>query len=231
MTTTTTAKTEYRIEEVAHIVGISTGALRMWELRYGWPRPPRYPNGYRYYTPALIEQIDAVARLILDGAIISDIIKDGTPNLSRGTSAVLLAKKVEYLTTALAAAKECLRCPPQKWWTSEEQVKRDNALAMPGAEMETQRLERLRLDDAERQRLEQTIADLRAALSLSQAMASVPVTAVRPTTDAQVLRQQLDAMTKSYHHVSEVTVPHLLRQIQTLESRSAGGRRGRHDPR
>jgi MerR family transcriptional regulator, light-induced transcriptional regulator len=38
------------IKDLAEQTGIAAGTLRMWEQRYGFPRPSRTPSGYRVYT-------------------------------------------------------------------------------------------------------------------------------------------------------------------------------------
>ena len=46
------------ITQVAEHLGISTHALRIWENRYGWPRPERQPNGYRCYPRSLVALLE-----------------------------------------------------------------------------------------------------------------------------------------------------------------------------
>jgi hypothetical protein len=74
------------IDQVAKATGLKAGTLRMWELRYGWPRPERQPNGYRIYPRHVVPLIMRVVALIYgpDGKpgryMVSDILRDGFPS-------------------------------------------------------------------------------------------------------------------------------------------------------
>jgi DNA-binding transcriptional MerR regulator len=69
----------FDIEQTSKACGLSAGVLRMWELRYGWPRPGRLPNGYRYFTRYQIEDLKRMAALVKSGMLISRLIQDGMP--------------------------------------------------------------------------------------------------------------------------------------------------------
>jgi hypothetical protein len=45
------------VDDAARACGIGTCVLRQWDKRYGWPCPERDANGYRWYPPALIRDI------------------------------------------------------------------------------------------------------------------------------------------------------------------------------
>lgn len=64
------------IREVAKQTGISQPVLRVWELRYGWPRPDRQANGYRSYPISLIPVLKAVREEIDRGRTIGDLLRD-----------------------------------------------------------------------------------------------------------------------------------------------------------
>src|SRR4051812_7496614 len=49
------------ISEVATRSGVPAGTLRMWEERYGFPRPERLPSGHRRFTQ---DQVDAVRAVV-----------------------------------------------------------------------------------------------------------------------------------------------------------------------
>jgi DICT domain-containing protein/predicted DNA-binding transcriptional regulator AlpA len=49
------------IREVAARSGVPAGTLRMWEERYGFPKPHRLPSGHRRFSE---EQIDAVRAVV-----------------------------------------------------------------------------------------------------------------------------------------------------------------------
>lgn len=81
-TTTATKSAEnetFDIEQASKSCGLSAGVLRMWELRYGWPRPGRHPNGYRYFTRYQIQDLTRMAQLVKSGMLIGKLIQDGMP--------------------------------------------------------------------------------------------------------------------------------------------------------
>src|SRR4051812_583564 len=69
----------FDIETTSKACGLSAGVLRMWELRYGWPRPGRLPNGYRYFTRYQIDDLKRMSLLVKSGMLISRLIQDGMP--------------------------------------------------------------------------------------------------------------------------------------------------------
>lgn len=64
------------ISQVAEHLGISTHALRIWEHRYGWPKPERHPNGYRHYPQALVVILERVRDELHRGKDIGDLMRD-----------------------------------------------------------------------------------------------------------------------------------------------------------
>jgi MerR family transcriptional regulator, light-induced transcriptional regulator len=48
------------IREVAARSGVPAGTLRMWEERYGFPKPERLPSGHRRFTDDHVEAVRAV---------------------------------------------------------------------------------------------------------------------------------------------------------------------------
>ncbi|HYE04805.1 MAG TPA: MerR family transcriptional regulator [Planctomycetota bacterium] len=78
--TTPQPQTEtFDIETTSKACGLSAGVLRMWELRYGWPRPGRHANGYRYFTRYQIDELKRMSTLVKSGMLISRLIQDGMP--------------------------------------------------------------------------------------------------------------------------------------------------------
>lgn len=64
------------ITQLSEHLGISTHALRIWEHRYGWPRPERHPNGYRHYPQALVVILERVRDELERGKVIGDLMRD-----------------------------------------------------------------------------------------------------------------------------------------------------------
>ena len=52
------------ISAVERETGLSKDVLRMWERRYGFPKPGRDDNGERQYTVAEIAKLRAIKRLM-----------------------------------------------------------------------------------------------------------------------------------------------------------------------
>lgn len=77
----------FDIEQTSKACGLSAGVLRMWELRYGWPRPGRLPNGYRYFTRYQIEDLKRMSALVKSGMLISRLVQDGMPKWPNDGSA------------------------------------------------------------------------------------------------------------------------------------------------
>lgn len=74
------------INEASKACGLSPSVLRIWELRYGWPNPKRKANGYRSYSPHLVEDLKRMAQLVNDGTPIRHLIVDGLPQWPRSES-------------------------------------------------------------------------------------------------------------------------------------------------
>jgi DNA-binding transcriptional MerR regulator len=56
------AEASLTIAQLAQLTGVKAGTLRMWESRYGFPRPARTDSGRRLYTRAEAERVERVAR-------------------------------------------------------------------------------------------------------------------------------------------------------------------------
>lgn len=70
----------YSIKEASEATGLAEGVLRMWELRLGWPNPPRNPtNGYREYPKAMVDDLCRMAKLVKAGCMIGQLIVNGSP--------------------------------------------------------------------------------------------------------------------------------------------------------
>lgn len=76
-----TEEQHYDVHTTSKMTGILSSTLRVWEERYGWPKPQRMPNGYRTYSAFDVEQIRRVAELVHAGTPVSKVIVDGMPRL------------------------------------------------------------------------------------------------------------------------------------------------------
>ena len=52
------------IADVERDTGLSKDTLRVWERRYGFPRPRRDALGERTYAPAQVEKLRVIKRMI-----------------------------------------------------------------------------------------------------------------------------------------------------------------------
>lgn len=64
------------ITQVAEHLGITTHVLRIWEQRYGWPKPERNPKGYRSYPRTLVAILERVRDELQHGKAIGDLMRD-----------------------------------------------------------------------------------------------------------------------------------------------------------
>lgn len=72
----------YTIIEAAKATNTTPSMLRVWESRYGWPKPLRQiGNHYRAYSDAQVEEIRRVVRAVKMGRSIGELIVDGEPIL------------------------------------------------------------------------------------------------------------------------------------------------------
>ena len=83
------------ISAVERETGLSKDVLRMWERRYGFPKPARDENGERQYTLAEIAKLRSIKRLMDVGVRPGKIIgltlaeldcDDGRPGAARGAT-------------------------------------------------------------------------------------------------------------------------------------------------
>ena len=72
----TMTEKQFDIKETAKLTGISASTLRIWELRYGWPKPDRKANGYRLYKETLIQDLQWVVTMIAAGNGMREPIDD-----------------------------------------------------------------------------------------------------------------------------------------------------------
>ena len=61
--------------EVARRTGLSPATLRIWEERYGFPRPERLPSGHRRYADTEVELLLEVVRERDEGRSLSTAVE------------------------------------------------------------------------------------------------------------------------------------------------------------
>jgi MerR family transcriptional regulator, light-induced transcriptional regulator len=69
-------KAEYSIAAVSKLTGVSCHALRVWERRYGYPRPHRSGSNQRRYSADQVRVLRRVAELARSGRPIGELISD-----------------------------------------------------------------------------------------------------------------------------------------------------------
>ena len=77
-----TRETAFNISAVERDTGFSKDVLRMWERRYGFPKPGRDDNGERVYTAADVGKLRAMKRLMDVGLRPGKIIGLSLPELN-----------------------------------------------------------------------------------------------------------------------------------------------------
>lgn len=78
---TSTPGAGYSIRVVSRLTGISADTLRMWERRYGFPKPERNATGVRVYTPEHVERLLLVARSLKAGYRAGEVIHQSREEL------------------------------------------------------------------------------------------------------------------------------------------------------
>src|SRR5450432_23803 len=71
----------YSIRVASRLTGVSSDTLRMWERRYGFPKPVRNGAQVRVYTDADIERLVLIARALKAGFRSGEVIHRGTQEL------------------------------------------------------------------------------------------------------------------------------------------------------
>ena len=64
-----------KVGELSRRTGVGVSTLRVWERRYGLPRPDRSPSGQRRYDESHVEQVNAIVRLVADGMTLPAAVK------------------------------------------------------------------------------------------------------------------------------------------------------------
>jgi DNA-binding transcriptional MerR regulator/methylmalonyl-CoA mutase cobalamin-binding subunit len=73
---------QFNISAAERETGLSKDVLRMWERRYGFPKPLRDDNGERQYTPADMSKLRAIKRLMDAGLRPGKIINQSVDELN-----------------------------------------------------------------------------------------------------------------------------------------------------
>jgi DNA-binding transcriptional MerR regulator/methylmalonyl-CoA mutase cobalamin-binding subunit len=73
----------YSIRVAARLSGVSADKLRIWERRYGFPRPQRSGAGTRVYSEADVRRLSLIARALRIGYRVSDAIGTSSDELQR----------------------------------------------------------------------------------------------------------------------------------------------------
>ena len=82
MNSMATTTLSLNISAVEREIGLSKDVLRMWERRYGFPKPQRDENGERQYTVAEIAKLHAIKRLMDLGLRPGKVIHAGLDELN-----------------------------------------------------------------------------------------------------------------------------------------------------
>jgi MerR family transcriptional regulator, light-induced transcriptional regulator len=75
------ARHGYSIRVASRLTGVSSDTLRMWERRYGFPKPERNESQVRVYTDEDIERLGLISRALKAGFRSGEVIRLGTDEL------------------------------------------------------------------------------------------------------------------------------------------------------
>jgi MerR family transcriptional regulator, light-induced transcriptional regulator len=75
------ARQGYSIRVASRLTGVSSDTLRMWERRYGFPKPVRNESHVRMYTDADIERLVLISRALKAGYRSGEVIHRGSDEL------------------------------------------------------------------------------------------------------------------------------------------------------
>jgi len=88
----------YSIRVASRLTGVSSDTLRMWERRYGFPKPERNDSQVRVYTDADIERLVLISRALKAGYRSGEVIHR-TPDELRGLLVAPAGTEVEEQRT------------------------------------------------------------------------------------------------------------------------------------
>lgn len=94
-----TPPAEYSIGVTARLTGVSTDKLRMWERRYGFPKPRRTPTGVRVYSEEDVNRLILVERALQAGCRAGEAIRKTNEELR-----ALVERTITPATPALSDA-------------------------------------------------------------------------------------------------------------------------------
>jgi methanogenic corrinoid protein MtbC1 len=77
------AAAPYSIGDLAEACGISVDTLRVWERRYGQPKPVRLPSGHRRYTEAHLRWLRRVTTALAAGHRAGEVVGASEQQLER----------------------------------------------------------------------------------------------------------------------------------------------------
>jgi methylmalonyl-CoA mutase cobalamin-binding subunit len=100
--------TRYSIRIASRLTSVPLATLRMWERRYGFPRPERTTGGSRVYTEGDVEALKLIQRALEHGYRPSEVVGKSPPDLRKlvdvaATAPVVTTKRAPTLATVLAA--------------------------------------------------------------------------------------------------------------------------------
>jgi DNA-binding transcriptional MerR regulator len=104
------SRSEYSIAAVSKLIGVSCHALRVWERRYGFPRPRRSASGRRRYSPEQVAMLRRLAKLVQAGRPVGAAIAalgagggcDAEPTADQSPGTELESEAAELLDRLLA---------------------------------------------------------------------------------------------------------------------------------
>lgn len=100
----------YSIRIASRLTGVSPATLRMWERRYGFPRPERTTGGSRLYSESEVEALRLLRRALEHGYRPNEVVGKSSPELRQlvtvaSDAPVVLPQGAPTLESVLAAVR------------------------------------------------------------------------------------------------------------------------------
>ncbi len=94
---------QHTISDVSRVAGIPKDLLRMWERRYGYPKPARDSNGNRIYSDHQLDKLIAIRQLMEQGKRPGKLIALDLPQLRSLQQEPKTELDIDHLVTLLKA--------------------------------------------------------------------------------------------------------------------------------
>jgi DNA-binding transcriptional MerR regulator/methylmalonyl-CoA mutase cobalamin-binding subunit len=100
----------YSIRIASRLSGLSADTLRMWERRYGFPRPARNASRARVYSRQDVERLTLIARALKSGYRAGEVVSKDLPSLRDLLSDAVVVERIDApQSSSVSSLIACLR--------------------------------------------------------------------------------------------------------------------------